>query len=733
MNTSRTLMVLLILVAAAMAGQTSDKSEAVSVNPSKGIVGTGEVTVVVPVTNNAVLSNGAITIPEMMSYQGRLTDAGGVPVKDALYAVRFRLYAEPTGGTPFWEEEQQVRTRDGLFSVLLGSVTPITTDDGDQGSGIEAAYLGMAVESSEEMVPRLRIAGAAHAHPSGGTDDDDEWVRSGSDSVLYTIHRLGIARGGCRNKLYGSYACTQTNLGGGACTTGTSGYSLANMTIGGGYGNRACAPFTTVCGGRDNKAGDDALDTAALAVGGSGNQANAKFACVGGGRNNKAGGSFAAIGGGHGNAASEQYAAIGGGYDNTASGLMATVGGGYDNAASGDWATIGGGWFNTARNHYSTVGGGYGDTARADYSGVFSGAGNIAGDAADDTGAVVAGGRDNKAIGMWSSVGGGHDNTAGGAYTFVGGGYANRANGIYATAPGGYVNTASGRSATVAGGAGNTASGDYSLVGGGYGNTASGDSATVTGGGDNTASGVKATVSGGYGNSASVGYATVAGGGDCDVAAAYGFAVGNNSNVNAGHTSSAAFNGMTTTSSGQLRCGTLSKSGGSFTIDHPLDPRGKILNHYFTESPEMVNIYRGVVTLGADGRAAVSLPDYFSALNENPMVQLTGVGGPDVVYVAEKVTGNRFVIGGKPGMEVYWTVTGARKDQSAEIIKLTMPVEQPKTGELAGHSLDDDFLRSTKDQLDRMGVGGQFDFRTAAGRKLYEEMKRPTEDHGGEK
>jgi len=51
--------------------------------------------------------------------------------------------------------------------------------------------------------------------------------------------------------------------------------------------------------------------------------------------------------------------------------------------------------------------------------------------------------------------------------------------------------------------------------------------------------------------------------------------------VPAGYDNSAAFNGQTATASNQLCCGVLSKTGGSFTIDDPIDPQNKILNHYF--------------------------------------------------------------------------------------------------------------------------------------------------------
>jgi hypothetical protein len=155
----------------------------------------------------------------------------------------------------------------------------------------------------------------------------------------------------------------------------------------------------------------------------------------------------------------------------------------------------------------------------------------------------------------------------------------------------------------------------------------------------------------------------------------------------------------------------------------------RILNHYFVESPEMVLIYRGSVVLGPDGRAAVTLPEYFDPLNQNPLVQLTGVGTFEV-FIAEEVDGNRFVVGGPPGTKVHWTVTGERADPSAEITRILMPVEQIKEGDLAGRSLDDDFLASTLHQLEEKGKAGQFGFRTASGREKYEKSRQLIENAG---
>ena len=123
--------------------------------------------------------------------------------------------------------------------------------------------------------------------------------------------------------------------------------------------------------------------------------------------------------------------------------------------------------------------------------------------------------------------------------------------------------------------------------------------------------------------------------------------------------------------------GTLSKSSGSFKIDHPLDPANRYLEHSFVESPDMMNVYNGNVVLDDDGEAVVELPDWFEALNRDFRYQLTCIGGFAPVYVAEEIHENRFQIaGGAPGMKVSWQVTGIRHDRWAEAHRI--PVEEAK-------------------------------------------------------
>ncbi len=113
--------------------------------------------------------------------------------------------------------------------------------------------------------------------------------------------------------------------------------------------------------------------------------------------------------------------------------------------------------------------------------------------------------------------------------------------------------------------------------------------------------------------------------------------------------------------------GNLSKGGGSFKIDHPLDPENKYLFHSFVESPDMMNVYNGNIILNERGEAKVEMPEYFAALNRDFRYQLTPIGSFSELYVAEEIEENYFKIaGGRPGVKVSWQVTGIRRDPFAE-------------------------------------------------------------------
>jgi hypothetical protein len=112
--------------------------------------------------------------------------------------------------------------------------------------------------------------------------------------------------------------------------------------------------------------------------------------------------------------------------------------------------------------------------------------------------------------------------------------------------------------------------------------------------------------------------------------------------------------------------GFLTKGGGTFKIDHPLDPANKYLSHSFVESPDMMNIYNGNVTTDATGTATVTLPAYFDALNKDFRYQLTAIGTFAQCIVSKEISGNMFEIKTSvPNVKVSWQVTGVRQDAYA--------------------------------------------------------------------
>lgn len=128
--------------------------------------------------------------------------------------------------------------------------------------------------------------------------------------------------------------------------------------------------------------------------------------------------------------------------------------------------------------------------------------------------------------------------------------------------------------------------------------------------------------------------------------------------------------------------GTLSKGGGSFKIDHPLDPANKYLYHSFVESPDMMNVYNGNATTDGRGYAVIELPEWFEALNRDFRYQLTVIDAADgdefvQVKVAREIQNNRFTIRSSAGgAKMSWQVTGIRRDAWAQAHRIPVEVEK---------------------------------------------------------
>jgi len=88
--------------------------------------------------------------PYYFTYEGRLYDSSG-NVYNGQAEFILKLYDVREGGSPLWEENHTVEVRDGFFSVKAGGSNPLPE------SFPSPAYLGVEVNSSGEMSPRLEV------------------------------------------------------------------------------------------------------------------------------------------------------------------------------------------------------------------------------------------------------------------------------------------------------------------------------------------------------------------------------------------------------------------------------------------------------------------------------------------------------------------------------------------------------------------------------------------------
>jgi len=135
----------------------------------------------------SVSTSHAQPLPQI-NYQGKLTTPAGVAVIDTSYDMTFRLYTTSTGGVAIWTETltgaNQVDVVNGLFSVMLGSTTPLTSVDFDQ-----PLYLGVEVSGDGEMTPRKpfgTVPAAFVAHSVSSSVADDFLSATAADTMAAT-------------------------------------------------------------------------------------------------------------------------------------------------------------------------------------------------------------------------------------------------------------------------------------------------------------------------------------------------------------------------------------------------------------------------------------------------------------------------------------------------------------------------------------------------------------------
>jgi hypothetical protein len=178
----------------------------------------------------------AATNPQI-NYQGKLTNSTGVAVPDGTYNMRFWLLTSPSIATTsaVWTESltttNRVQVTNGLFSVMLGSTTPLTGVDFNQ-----VLYLGVEIGSTTtspvwdgEMSPRKIIGSvpaAFEASRLGGVasssflrSDEADTMQATSSNTLLTLVQNGA---GAVARFFSGVTEVFTILGNGNVGVGTS-------------------------------------------------------------------------------------------------------------------------------------------------------------------------------------------------------------------------------------------------------------------------------------------------------------------------------------------------------------------------------------------------------------------------------------------------------------------------------------------------------------------------------
>jgi len=279
----------------------------------------------------------AANIPQMINYQGQLSDSSGNAL-DTTIQIVFRIYDDSTGGTADWTEtHSSVIAVGGLFNALLGSVTALP----DTIFNDTARWLGVTVGGDSELSPRTKVNSMPFSYriktvdgATGGSIDGDLDI-SGSVTI------------GPNSFNTGDYSTIAG--GGGASAIDSNSISGDYSFIGNGQRNRIEGDLSVIVGGIRCKVDNDYN----FIGGGDSNLViqDAFKSTICGGQENVITDSLSFIGGGYYNRVFTSYSTVCGGYQNFAasgSGHYATIGGGIGNRANGLHSTIPGGWSNTA-------------------------------------------------------------------------------------------------------------------------------------------------------------------------------------------------------------------------------------------------------------------------------------------------------------------------------------------------------------------------------------------------
>ncbi len=150
---------------------------------------------------NAISFGGA---PQILNYQGRLTDATGTPLSDGPHSIEIRLWADSSSSNIAyleWDSGPLVVTTDkGLFAVKLGTPPqPVLTYLPFYDSLL---FLGITVGADPEISPRTRLTSVPYAMSA------ENAVSASTAGTAYTLVPSALPAAGSVNVVMSSTTST---------------------------------------------------------------------------------------------------------------------------------------------------------------------------------------------------------------------------------------------------------------------------------------------------------------------------------------------------------------------------------------------------------------------------------------------------------------------------------------------------------------------------------------------
>ncbi|NQV90425.1 hypothetical protein HQ487_03395 [Candidatus Uhrbacteria bacterium] len=181
--------------------------------------------------------NAAVAPPNIVTYQGRVLNANGVPVADASLSIKFALYTALSGGTCLWSNDSADCYTNTPASIVARSVTLssglFTENLGDTGASYAAiadsvfadnasVYLEVII-AGETLTPRRRFTASPYALNAQRLDgiDSTGFLASNGDTGTGDYDFSGaelvgasplVFEGGTNNSVTTTFAFTDPTL-----------------------------------------------------------------------------------------------------------------------------------------------------------------------------------------------------------------------------------------------------------------------------------------------------------------------------------------------------------------------------------------------------------------------------------------------------------------------------------------------------------------------------------------